>query len=60
MWMGKFDLNMLRVDVKRGFKDIRIRLDVRGTQSSDKEFGRVTFSDRASLHSFLNYSGILI
>ena len=31
-----------------------------GTQSSDKEFGSVTFSDRASLHSFLNYSGILI
>ena len=28
--MGKFDLNMLRVDVKRGFKDIRIREDVRG------------------------------
>ena len=31
-----------------------------GTQSSDKEFGSVTFSDRASFHSFLNYSGILI
>ena len=28
--MGKFDLNMLRVDVKREFKDIRIRVDVRG------------------------------
>ena len=82
--MGKFDLNMLRVDVKREFKDIRIRVDGQirfeyatcgretriqrypdtcgrtGAQSSDKEFGSVPFSDRASVHSFLNYSKTLI